>query len=126
MSPSKLRVGAVRDQGTRPMHAFRTFLTIFRICQVECRRILLFHFLSVCGLDFSAILWRAVPCFRGWSALAIRGGGLVACPVVVFAIINGAWFSVLVIDLHQLFRLDCVSGGFVRDVKLFMVLDSCR
>ena len=26
MSPSKLRVGAVRDKGTRPMHAFRTFL----------------------------------------------------------------------------------------------------
>ena len=26
MSPSKLRVGAVRDNGTRPMHAFRTFL----------------------------------------------------------------------------------------------------
>ena len=25
MSPSKLRVGAVRDNGTRPMHAFRTF-----------------------------------------------------------------------------------------------------
>ena len=26
MSPSKLRVGAVRDKGTRLMHAFRTFL----------------------------------------------------------------------------------------------------
>ena len=26
MSPLKLRVGAVRDKGTRPMHAFRTFL----------------------------------------------------------------------------------------------------
>ena len=26
MLPSKLRVGAVRDNGTRPMHAFRTFL----------------------------------------------------------------------------------------------------
>ena len=26
MSPSKLRVGAVRDKFTRPMHSFRTFL----------------------------------------------------------------------------------------------------
>ena len=26
MSPSKLRDGAVRDKGTRPMHAFRKFL----------------------------------------------------------------------------------------------------
>ena len=71
-------------------------------------------------------LWRMVPCFCHWSTLAIRVGGRVACPVVVFAITSGTWFSALVIDLHLWFRLGRVSGGFVCDFKWFMVLGSCR
>ena len=59
------------------------------------------HFLSVCGLDISAICGAWFRVLVVWSALAIRVGGRVACPVVVFAIINGTWFSVLVIDLHR-------------------------
>ena len=30
-------------------------MTNFQICQVECRRIVFISFLSVCGLDISAI-----------------------------------------------------------------------
>ena len=75
-------------------------MTIFRICEVECRRIVLFHVLSVCGLDFSSI-------YGAWLRVLVIGlhwrfgGGRVACPVVVFAIMSGTWFSVLVIDLHR-------------------------
>ena len=74
MSPSKLRVGAVRDKGTRPMHAFRTFLgddDEFSKLPGGVSHDFLFHFLSVCGLDIS--------------------------------VIYGAWFRVLVIGLHWRF-----------------------
>ena len=76
-------------------------MTIFRICQVVCRRIFLFHVLSVCGLDFSAIYGSWFRVLVIGLQLATRVGGRVACPVVVFAIFSGAWFSVLVIDLQQ-------------------------
>ena len=45
-------------------------------------------------------IFCVVPCFSHRSTLAIRVGGRVACPVVVFAIISGTWFLVLDIDLH--------------------------
>ena len=105
MSPSKLRVGT---RSATKAHARCTCfarslvtMTIFRICQVECRRIFYFMFLSVCGLDFSAIYGSWFRVLVIGLQLAIRVGGRVACPVVVFAILNGTWFSVLVIDLHR-------------------------
>ena len=39
--------------------------------------------------------------FSHWSTLAIGVGGRVKCPVVVFAMRSGTWFSVLDIDSHR-------------------------
>ena len=73
-------------------------MTIFRICQVECRRIV---FISFFVCLWPGYIGDSVERCSVFSSLAIRVGGRVACPVVVFAIISGTWFSVLVIDLHQ-------------------------
>ena len=101
MSPSKLRVGAVRDKGTRPMHAFRTFLgddDDFPICEVECRRIVLFHLFVCLWPGFFGDLWRVVPCFSHWSTAGVGPGVGLRVQFVVFATKSGTWFSVLVID----------------------------
>ena len=109
------------------MHAFRTVLTIFPICWLECRRIVLFHFLSVCGLDFSAIYGAWFRVLVIGLQLAIRSGvglhvrslclrfsvvrgsrflsliytgdsGWIVCPVALFATSSGSWFGILVAD----------------------------
>ena len=87
-------------------------MTIFRICQVESRRIFVFHVLSVCGLD---TLWLVAPCFshlvcswrlgskvvRGSRFLSLiynSGSDWVVCTVALFATLSGSWFGILVVD----------------------------
>ena len=85
------------------MHSFRTFLgddeDFSNLPGGVSKDLAISFFCLYCGLDISAI-YGAWP--RVWVIglqLAIRVGGRVACPVVVFSIFSGKWFSVLVIDL---------------------------
>ena len=99
-------------------------MTNFRICQVECRRIVFISCFVCLWPGFFFDLWRVVPCFCHWSALAIRVGGQVACPVVVFSIIvvRGSRFLSLIYTGDSGWVV-CPEALFA---KWFMALDCCR